>query len=74
MGFWSTHAKVEIIRQRAVWHWGRDNSVINDSLGEPGRTPLRVGLLSMWCSMDGDQIFSPFFVGGLLTGDSDRYT
>jgi len=26
-----------------------------------------------WGSVDGDQIFSPFFVGGLLTGDSDRY-
>jgi hypothetical protein len=27
----------------------------------------------MWGSVDGDQIFSLFFVGGLLIGDSDRY-
>jgi hypothetical protein len=53
---------------RAVRHWGRDSSVVNDPLGETGRTPLYVGLPSKWGSVDGDQIFSPFFVGGLLTG------
>jgi len=60
---------------KAEWHWGRDDSVINNPLGEPGCTPLYVGLLSMWGSVDGDQMFSLFFffVGGLLIGDSDRY-
>ena len=56
---------------KAAWYWGRDSSVLNDPLGEPGRTPLYVGLPSTWGSVDGDQIFSPFFVGGLLIGDSD---
>jgi len=43
---------------KAAWHWGRDCSVVNDPHGEPG-------LPSMWVLMDGDQMFSPFFVGGL---------
>jgi len=73
MGLWSTQAKVEGIVPRAAWHWSRDCSVVNDPLGERGLTPLYVGLLSMWGSMDSDQIFSPFFVGGLLIGDSERY-
>ena len=74
MGLWSTQAKVESIVLKAAWHWSRDCSVINDPLGEPGRTPLYVGLPSMWGSMDGDQMFSLlFFMGGLLIGDSDRY-
>jgi len=74
MGLWSTQAKVEGIVLKAAWHWSRDCSVINDPLGEPGRTPLYVGLPSMWGSMDGDQMFSLlFFMGGLLIGDSDRY-
>jgi hypothetical protein len=73
IGLWSTQAKVEGIVLKAAWHWGRDCSVVNDSLGEPGHTPLYVGLPTMWGSVDGDQMFSPFFVGGLLTGDSDRY-
>jgi len=72
-GLWSTQAKVEGIVLKAAWHWGRDCSVANDPLGEPGRTPLYVSLLSMWGSVDGDQVFSPLLVGGLLIGDSDRY-
>jgi len=39
MGLCSTQAKVEGIVPRSAWHWGRDSSVVNDSLGEPGRTP-----------------------------------
>jgi len=27
----------------------------------------------MWGSVDSDQMFSPFSVGGLLIGGSDRY-
>jgi len=70
MGLWTTQAKVEGIVLKAAWHWGRDSSVANYPLGEPGCTPLYVGLTSVWGSVDGDQIFSPFFMGGLLIGDS----
>ena len=42
-------------------------------LGEPGRTPLCVGLPSAWGSMDGDCLFSLNCVGRLPVGDSDRY-
>jgi len=45
-GLWSTHAKVEGIVLKAAWHWGSDISVVNDCLGEPGRTTLYVGLPS----------------------------
>ena len=48
---------------KAAWHWCRDCSVLNDPHGEPGRTPLYVGLLSTWGSVDGDLIFFPFFCG-----------
>jgi hypothetical protein len=72
-GLWSTQAKVEGIVLKAAWHWGRDWSVVNDPLGEPGRTPLYVGLLSTCGSVDDDQMFPPFFVGGLLIRDSDKY-
>jgi len=58
---------------KAARHWGRDCSVVNNPLGEPGCTPLYVGLPSTWGSVDGDQMFSLFFVGQLLIGDSDRY-
>jgi len=70
---WSTQAKVEGIVQKAAWHWGRDCSVVSDPFGKPGRTPLYVGLPFTWGSVNSDQIFSPFFVGGLHTGDADRY-
>jgi hypothetical protein len=73
-GLWSTQAKVEGIVLKAAWHWDRDCSVVNDPLGEPGRTQLYVGLPSTWNSVDGDQIFSLFFMGRLLIGDSDRDT
>jgi hypothetical protein len=63
---------VEGIVQKAARRWGNDNSDINDPLGEKERTPLFVGLLFTWGSMDGDYMFSPHFVGGLLFGDSDR--
>jgi hypothetical protein len=72
-GLWSTPAKVQGILLKAAWHWGRDSSVVNDSLGEPGRTPLYAGLPSTWGSVDGDHMFSPHFVEGLLFGDSDNY-
>ena len=45
-GLWSTQAMVEGIVLKVAWCWGRDNSVVNDPLGEPGRTPLYVGLPS----------------------------
>jgi len=68
MGLWSTQAKVEGIVLKAVWNWGRVCSVINEPLGEPGCTPLYVGLLSAWGSVDGDLILFPFLWEGFLLG------
>jgi len=58
-GALSAQAKVEGIVPGAAWHWGSDSSVVNDPLGEPGRTPLYVGLPSAWGSVDGDLMFFP---------------
>jgi len=41
----------------SAWHCGTDSSVVNNPLGEPDGTPLYVGLLFVWGSMDGDIIF-----------------
>ena len=49
-GLWSGSGIVP----KAAWHWGRDCSVLNEPLGEPGRTPLYVGLPFTWGSMDSD--------------------
>jgi len=72
---WSTQSKVEDIVLKAALHWGSNSSVVNDPLGEPGHTPLYeyVGLLSTWCSVDGDHMFSPVSWKGSLTGESKRY-
>jgi hypothetical protein len=64
---WSTQAKVDGVVLKAAWHWGSDSRCINIPLGEPGCTPLYVGLLSAWCSVDSDHIFFPPFVGGFLS-------
>jgi hypothetical protein len=61
-GLWSTQAKVEGIVLKATRHWVSDSRVINDPLGEPGRTPLYVGLVSAWGSVDSDCMFFPHFV------------
>jgi hypothetical protein len=53
---------------KTVWHWGSNRSVVNDPLGEPGPTPLYVVLPSAWGFVDGERIFSPHFVGGLILG------
>jgi len=58
---------------KAAWHWGSTCSVTNDPLGEPGHTPLYIGFPTMWGSVGGYQILSPFFMGGLLIGDYDGY-
>jgi hypothetical protein len=73
MGLWSTQAKVEGIVLKAAWHWASESSVINNPLGEPVRTPLYVGLLSAWGSMDGDRMFSPLLWEDSLPGDSNRH-
>ena len=65
-GHWSTQAKVEGTVLKAVWHWGRDCSAVHDPLGKPGCTSSYVALLSAWGSMDGNRMFSRFFVGGFL--------
>jgi len=66
-------SQVELITLKAAWLWSRDCSVVNDPLGDPGHTQLYVGLPSMWGSVDSDQTFSPFSMGGLLIRYSDRY-
>jgi len=58
-GPWSTPAKVEGIVLKAAWHWSSDSSVANNPLGEPGHTPVYVGPLSVWGSMDGGDCISP---------------
>jgi len=73
VGLWSTQAKMEGIMLKAAWHWGSDSSIGNDSLGEPGCTPLHVHLPSAWGSVDGENMFSPFSWEGSLIGVSDRY-
>jgi hypothetical protein len=61
---------------KAAWHCS-DSSVINDPLGKQGRTPLYVGLLSTWGSMDGDLMFFPnleegSFLGGSFFGPTEH--
>ena len=73
MGLWATQAKVEHIVLKAVWHWGRNCSAVNDPVGEPGRTAFYTGLLSIWGSEDSEQMFCPFLWEGSLIGDSDGY-
>ena len=58
-GLWSTQVKVEVIVSKAAWHQERDSSVVNDPLGERGRTPLYIGLLPAWGSVGSDLMFSP---------------
>jgi hypothetical protein len=74
-GLWSIQAKVEGIVLNAAWHWGSDSSVINDLFGEQDCTPLYVGLLPMWGSIDGDLMFSspPIFKEGSFFGDFSRH-
>ena len=71
-GLWSTQAKVEGIMLNAAWPWGSDSSVINDFLGDPGCTPLYIGLPSTWGSVDSDHTFSPLLWEDSLPGESDR--
>jgi hypothetical protein len=58
--------------QKAAWHWGSDSSVVNDPLGEPGRTPLYVGFLSTGGPVDADLMFFQIFQEGCFFGDSSR--
>ena len=63
-GLWSALAKVEGIVLKAVMHWGSDSSVINNPFGEPGHTPLYVGLCG-WRLY----VFPPISWERSLTGD-----
>ena len=65
-GLWSTQAKVEGIVLKAARRWGSNSNVVKDPLVEPGHTPLFVGLPSTWSRVEGDHMFSPYFVGMLL--------
>jgi len=58
-GLWPTQAKVEGIVPKAAWHWGRDSGVVNNLLGEPGHTPLYVGLPPALGSIDDDLTLFP---------------
>ena len=64
MGLWSTQAKAIVLK--ATWKGVVNSSVVNDPLGEPGHTPLHLGLLSAWDSVDSDNMFSPCFMEQLL--------
>jgi len=64
MGLWSTQAKAIVLK--AACKGVVNSSVINDPLGEPDHTPLHLGLLSAWGSVDSDNMFSPGFMEQLL--------
>ena len=72
-GLWSTPAKVEGVVLKAAWQWGSNRSVVKGPFRVSGRTPLYVGLLSAWDSMDGEHIFPPppILWEGSLTGESE---
>ena len=72
MGLWSTQAKAEDIVLKAARHWGSDSSVINNLVGEQGRTSLCVVLPSAWDSVDCDML-STFYGEGSLIGDFAGY-
>jgi len=55
-GFWFIQAKVEGTVPRDAWHCGRESIVVNDHLGEPGRSPFYVELPPAWGSFDGDDL------------------
>jgi hypothetical protein len=57
---------------KAAWHWGSEGSVVNDPIGKQDRTPLHVGLLSTWGSVDSDLKFYPILEEGSFFGDSSR--
>jgi len=69
-GLASTLAKVEGIVLKDAWHWGSNNSVANDPLGEPGLTAFFAGLPSAWGSVDGDYLPCR---DSSVTEDYDRY-
>jgi len=73
-GLWSTQAKVEGVVPTAAWHCGRDCGVVNDALGEPGRTPLYIGLPSAGAPWTVTVCFSCMYVEGLIFGYSGRHT
>jgi hypothetical protein len=57
----------------AAWHWGRNSSVVNDPLGEPGHTPLYVDLPCAWGSVNSDLIFFPVCRRGSFLGLRQTY-
>jgi len=57
---WFNQTKAEGILLNTAWHWGSDSSFVNNPLGESGRTPLYVDILSAWGSVDGGYVFLLF--------------
>ena len=72
-GLWFTQAKVEGIVPKSARQGGRDKTIINDPLGEPGPTPLYVVLPCEWGPVDSDFMFFPIH-RRLILGDYCRHT
>ena len=73
MGLWSTQAKVDGIVLTTAWHWSRGSSFVNYPCGEPGHTPLYVGLRlhgALWTVT----LYFSAYAGGFLFGDPGTYT
>ena len=70
--FLKTEAKAEGTAPKAAWNWGRNSSVVNYPLGEPGRIPLLDDLYPIVCRpfvrlrLRGRWLFFPCFAGELL--------
>jgi len=58
---------------KAARHWGRDSSVVNNPLGEPGCTPFYVGFLSALDSVDYDLMLFPICRRDPLWGLRETY-
>jgi hypothetical protein len=56
---------------RAPWHWGGDNSAINDPLRAPGSTPLYLCLPLVRGSVGGDCYF-PIIRGTLMENTRNK--
>jgi len=57
---------------KAICHWGSNGNVTNNAPGNIGRTPLYVGLPSVWGSMGGN-CFPCVSWESSLSGDSKGY-
>jgi len=70
-GFWPIQAKVKGNVPKDAWHSGSNSSIVNDPTGEPGRTPVYVGLPIVWGSVDGDHMSPSVSWKSSLTWNSE---